>query len=209
MTVSEKPTLPVQPRPPEHGRCLSAVAGRDEVEVLRQRLEDLDELYRQACDDLVSVQNLLVHLAGLNATLRRLHEATNRAEVLATIRETVVDVVGSEQIALLLVGPDGALAPAALPGIPPVAAPLPLDRLREALAEDRILLGPEASAACPGLVALVPLRAHRAPAGALLLLGLLPQKAGLGAKDLEVLELLHVHAALALRAAEAPVRGWS
>lgn len=175
---------------------------REEQGRLRLRLDEIEELRRSAADDLVALQEQIAQMVGLHVALRRLHEAADRAGVIEAIREIVVNVVGSEDFALLAPGRGGALQILAeLGGQRPARIP-DGGPLTSAMERGALLSGAAAAAIMPGALACVPLRARGRPAGLLLVFGLLPQKPALGPADLEVFELLQVHGALALRATE-------
>ncbi|MBI5068918.1 MAG: hypothetical protein HZB56_11825 [Deltaproteobacteria bacterium] len=176
---------------------------REEEGRLRSRLQEIERLRQSASDELVGLQEHIAHAIGLHVALRRLHEAEDRAAVVEAIQDIVVNIVGSEQMAVLAPGPGGGLELAAGMGEEGRVGGLDGRALAAALERGEILAGEGSERALPGALACVPLRAHGQPAGLLLLFGLLPQKAALGPQDLEVLELLQVHGALALRAAAA------
>lgn len=172
---------------------------REEEGRLRQRLDEIEALRRSASDELVGLQEQIAHAVGLHVAMRRLHEAGDRAAVVEAIQDVVVNIVGSEQMAILATGRGGALELAASMGEESRAADLDPRTLAAALDDGEIRAGPGAPAP-GGALACVPLRARGKGAGLLLLFGLLPQKPALGPQDLEVLELLQVHGAIALLA---------
>ena len=177
------------------------VRAREDEERMRERLEEIGELHRGVSDELVSLHQQIAHVAALHVALRRLHEAEDRAGVIAALRDIVVNIVGSEQLALVVRGPAGALAPVPDPGATTWTGTLDLRALAPVVERGEILMGAAAAAAVPGALACVPLRARGEATGALVLFGLLPQKPALGEDDVEVFELLQVHGALALQSA--------
>ena len=173
---------------------------RDEESRLHARLDEIEALRRSASDELVGLQEQIAHTVGLHVALRRLHEAEDRGAVVDAIQDIVVNIVGSEQLAVLAARPGGGLEVAASMGENGRLGDLDARVLALALEQGEILSGERAAAAVPGALACVPLRAHGRAVGLLLVFGLLPQKAELGPEDLEVFQLLQVHGALALRA---------
>lgn len=173
---------------------------REEESRLRARLDEIEGLRRSASDELVGLQEQIAHTVGLHVALRRLHEAEDRTAVVDAIQDIVVNIVGSEQMAVLALGPGGGLELAASLGEGGRVGGMDAAALAAALERGDILSGESAAHALPGALACVPLRAHGKAVGLLLLFELLPQKPALGPQDLEVLQLLQVHGALALRA---------
>lgn len=166
------------------------------------RLAEVEALHRGVCDELVALQDQVVHAAGLHTALRRLHEAGNRDGIVEAVQDIVINIIGSEDMALVTAEDGGSLRVAAALG---TLRPLPLGGglLPAALAQGAILVGEAAGRVACGALACVPFRARDQVAGGLLLFGLLPQKPALCPDDLEVLELLQVHVALALHATAA------
>ncbi len=173
---------------------------REEESRLRARLDEIEGLRRSASDELVGLQEQIAHTVGLHVALRRLHEAEDRAAVVDAIQDIVVNIVGSEQMAVHTLGPGGGLELAASLGEGARVGGRAAAARAAALERGDILTGERAASALPGALACVPLRAHGKAVGLLLLFELLPQKPELGPRDLEVLQLLQVHGALALRA---------
>lgn len=192
-----------------------ALERRDEEQArLRDRLAEIEAENRRVCDEFVAVQEQNAELVSLYAAIERLHGAPTRTELLAAIQEIVINVIGSEELALFELTPDGRrLAPALAFGIAS-------DRLKEiavgsgavgrAAAEGRPYVagdgGAPAPAEDPHLTACVPLKLGDKVTGALVIYGLLGHKPALTDFDRELFSLLERHAALALhfRAQERP-----
>jgi hypothetical protein len=173
---------------------------------LRDRLADIEAENRRVCDEFVAVQEQNAELVSLYAAVERLHAAPDRSEVLAAIQEIVVNVVGSEELALFELTPDGnRLAPTHAFGVD-------TDTLGEiamgsgavgrAAAEGRSWIAGEraapASPAEPHVTACVPLKVGDRVTGALVIYSLLGHKPALTSFDRELFALLERHAALAL-----------
>ena len=160
-----------------------------EVEQLREELAD-------ASRQLVAADAENGRLLGLHITLARLAEAPDRAAALDALSDVVINIVGSEDFALYERGiavasmGDRAAAHPTLDGESPL--------VRDAIASGRVRLG------SPGDVPLAcaPLMIGRDVRVVLVVFGLLPHRGALGARDIEVLELLRVHGATALLATE-------
>jgi hypothetical protein len=134
-------------------------------------------------------------LMKLLLTLRQLHEAPDRAALVAAIQDVVVNVIGSEQMAIHL----------AVPGTTrlSVASAMGLDAERRA---DLELAGGDDADVATRLVgalrhdvlACAPLMFGGALHGAIVIHGLLEHKPELDRFDHELLDLLSVHAGSAL-----------
>jgi hypothetical protein len=174
-----------------------------ERERLRERLAELEAQHQRICDDYVAVQERSTELTQLYVALERLHGGASRAETLAAIQEIVINLVGSEELAVFE-RRGGALALTHAFGVAPAA----LDAL--ALADGAIGRaaagtlyvagrGAPTGAGEDDLTAAIPLRAGGEVAGVLAIVRLLGHKPVLGESDHDVFDLLSAHAGLALR----------
>ncbi len=174
----------------------------EERERLRARLAELEAEHQKICDEYVAVQEKSTDLAQLYVALERLHGGVSRADTLAAIQEIVVNLVGSEELAVFE-RRGGALSLVHAFGV----APRTLDGL--SLGEGALgraaagqLYVANGAATAPGeedLTAAIPLRAGDAVAGVLAIFRLLGHKPVLGDADHAVFDLLASHAGLALR----------
>jgi GAF domain-containing protein len=212
--------LPPPPAPP------SAAPGVDDLEVrglaaelalareavahaneerarLRARLAEIEAENERICDEYVAVQERSTELAQRCVALERLHAGLSRAETLAAIQDIVVNVVGSEEVAILdRAGETLRLVQSF--GIDP--EPLRTVRLGEgaigrAATTGRLYVAGREGPPEPGdgdLTAAVPLCAGAEVVGVLAIFRLLGHKPGLGEGDQEVFDLLSSHAGLAL-----------
>jgi hypothetical protein len=173
-----------------------------ERERLRARLAELEVENQRMCDDYVAVQERSTDLAQLYVALERIHGGLSRAETLAALQEIVINMVGSEELAIFerrgdrldlvqsfgidpepwrqLAPPRGALAGAAA------------GKLYVAGREGPPAAGDEDLTAC------IPLRVGDRVAGVIAIFRLLGHKPVLGETDQAVFELLAAHAGLAL-----------
>ena len=159
-----------------------------EVEELREELADVSR-------QLVAADAENGRLLGLHVTLARLAEAPDRAAALDALSDVVINVLGSEDFALYERG----VAVASM-GDHAARHPELVDSplVRDAIAARRPRVAP--SSAVP--LACAPLMIGGTIRAVLVVFELLPHKGALGPNDIEVLELLRVHGATALLAAE-------
>lgn len=192
-----------------------ALEHRDEEQRrLRERLGEIEVENRRVCEEFVAVQEQNAELVSLYAAIERLHGAASRAELLAAIQEIVVNVVGSEELAVFELSPDGRRL------VPAIALGVEAGELEEiavgtgsvgrAAAEGRPYVAGDGRAPQqaddPRLTACVPFKIGGRVTGALAIYRLLGHKPALTDFDREIFSLLEKHAALALhfRAPGAP-----
>ena len=186
-------------------RLLGSLRGEDPA--LQLRIQELEQENRRLGDEMVQAQEQALELAERYVVLAQLSAAADRAEGLQAIQEIVINLVGSEEFAVLQGGPAGletlltfGLRPEQLQRL--LAAPGAVGRA--ALQGEPYLAGQGAPA--PGdeaLTAAIPLRVAGRPAGAIAVFRLLGQKLGLSPADHALFELLGEHGAAALRLAPA------
>lgn len=177
---------------------------RAEVERLRSRLAEVDREHRRTCDDYVAAEEQRSSVTSLFVALCRLHGTVERREVLAAIQEVVVNMLGSEQLALYELGPEGRLRAVHSFGVDGA-------RLGEVAAGEgtigraalghSFVAGAGARSEDPDLTACIPIRVGNRVTGALAVWRLLGHKPFLTDADLELIEVLSTHAGLALHAA--------
>ncbi len=171
---------------------------------LRDRLAEIEEENRRICDEYVAVQEQTSQLAQLYVALERLHGGLSRPETLAAIQEIVINVVGSEELAVFERRGD-AISLVQSFGVDPE----PLRRLEVgagaiggAIASGELYVAGRKGAPAPGdedVTAVVPLRAGGEVVGALAVFRLLGHKPGLDDADQAMFDLLAAHAGVALR----------
>jgi hypothetical protein len=176
-----------------------------ERERLRARLAELEVENQRMCDDYVAVQEKSTDLAQLYVALERIHGGLSRADTLAALQEIVINVVGSEELAIFERQGDR-LALVQSFGIDPEPwrEVAPAGALATAVAGKLYVAGREGSPA-PGdedLTACIPLRVGDRVAGVVAIFRLLGHKPVLGETDQAVFELLASHAGLALHLRE-------
>ncbi len=177
--------------------------GRVEGERLRARLAEIEGEHRRLCDDFVAVEEQNSELAALYAALVRLHGTLDRSEVLDAIQEIVVNIVGSEELAVYELAPDGKeLVLARSCGVDGSRR----GRIRVgggtvgrvAATGRAFLAGRGESPDDPDLTACIPLALGGRVTGAVAIYRLLGQKPLLSDADGRIFELLGTHAASAL-----------
>ena len=177
-----------------------AAPGQEEPRV-RERLEEIEREHRRLIEQFGAVEDRTFRLTTLFVALHQLHQSTERADVLTALQEIVVNLLGSEQLAVFELAPGGkVLSLAHSAGISPGAwrevavgdgcigrvVTDGVSRLRPTRFRDATV------------TACVPLRAGRRIVGALAVFELLSHKALLSPFDLELLETLSIHAGAAL-----------
>ena len=78
----------------------AVVHANEERERLRARLDEIEAENQRVCDEYVAIQEKSTELAQLYVALERIHGGLSRAETLAAIEEIVINVVGSEELAI-------------------------------------------------------------------------------------------------------------
>jgi len=178
---------------------------------LRERLAEVEVEHRRVCDEFVEAEEQTSQLVQLFATLQQVHGADGREALLQALQEVIINVIGSEELAIYeLEGGTLRLARAfGLTTPPPAQVPLGEGALgRVAATGRRLVPGNEGVTPADGpLTACLPLTAGRAVVGVIAVYRLLQHKVGLKPSDLAVFDLLSPNAGLALalrRAAERP-----
>jgi hypothetical protein len=180
-----------------------AQAERDRA---RERLAEVEAEHQRISDDYVAVQERSTELTQLYVALERLHGGLTRADALAAIQEIVINLVGSEELALFELR-GGALSLVHAFGVRPGAieeAWVGEGAIGRAATGRPYVAGREGPAAAgeEDLTAAIPLRAGDAVVGVLAVYRLLGHKPVLGESDQDVFDLLSTHAGLALQLRE-------
>jgi len=173
----------------------------DDGASLQQRLDRLVAENERLTGLFLAEEQRASDLMKLLLVLRRLHETTNREALLDALQDVIVNVIGTEELVILTKSADtpfevvrtvGAAASgiACESGVQSGAA-------SETLAE---LARRSEYATQMELTACVPLRSGSTIVGAVLIFALLEHKSILEPLDHELLEMLSVHAGVALAA---------
>lgn len=183
-----------------------ATAGKGEDD-LAQRLARTEADVKELAAQLAASERQISRLMNLYVATYQLHATLTPAEVLQTIAEIAVNLLGAEAFVVLLRRDGGqgfevALAQGFDTGAYPLFAGdeyLGGEAAVDAtLADGSLRLAPIPNSS---VVAVVPLKVQGEIVGALVVLKLLPHKPSLRPEDRELLDLLSAHAASALFAA--------
>ena len=170
-------------------------------EELRKRLDELEADHRRVCDQFVEAEGQASELVQAYATLQQIHGAAGRDELLQRLQEVVINVIGSEELAIFEVA-DGALLLARAFGVDPRPLgriPLGQGVLGGAAQSGRLYVaGRDGASEDDHLTAGVPLRAGGAVVGLIAIYRLLAHKPGLEPVDHAIFDLLSEHAGQAL-----------
>lgn len=175
----------------------------DESAALREQLAAADLERSQAVQAAAELERRLDEAVNVCVALERLHGTTDRAEVLRAIQDVVINLVGSEELAIYEPSADGfELLAVQTFGVGKARmAPVrtghgPVGR---AFADGRAwVIGDERPSGDPDLTACVPLVAEGKPVAVVAVWRLLPHKPALRDADRRVLQLLGPHGGNAL-----------
>ncbi len=177
---------------------------RREAAELRERLTEVEQESRRVYEEAQAVQEQASAIANLYATLFRIHCSLDRDEVLQAIQEIVINIVGSEEMAVLERSSDGQhLDVARTFGIEPQRVQRiaigtgEIGRIAER-GEIYIAEGEGQGYHEGHLTACIPLKLGNQVTGVVAIFRLLGQKAGITAADREVFELLKEQGARSL-----------
>lgn len=210
--VRAEPASAGAPAAPDPAQLASELAlareavahANEERERLRDRLAEIQAENQRIADEYVAVQEQSTELAQLFVALERIHGGVSRAETLAAVQEIVINVLGSEELAVFERRGDALVLTHSF-GVD--AAALRKVRLGQgaigrAAAGGQLYVAGRDGPPAPGdenLTAVIPLRAGDEIAGVLAIFRLLGHKPGLDEEDEALFQLLSRHAGLALR----------
>jgi GAF domain-containing protein len=174
-----------------------------EVATLQKRLDEQAAAHESFAVRFAEVEQLNSNLANLYVASYRLHGSLARADVLATLEEIVINIIGSEKFAVLE-WDDGAPRVTIAYGIDARAVDFDLQGpWAEKITRGETWIAPNEDAE-PLVV--VPLRTSDRLTGAIVVHRLLAHKPALEAFDLELFDLLATHAATALHCSKLQAR---
>jgi hypothetical protein len=174
---------------------------REERAALERQLAGAEAESRRAAREYAEVEQRSANLANLYVAAYQLHDTLDRAAVLAAIREIIVNLVGSEEFAVLeLSQDDGTLSPAEWSGIAPEELrAIGTDRIGQIARAGEVFVGQqERLAGDLPLTACIPLKVAGHVTGAIAIFRLLAHKPRLEAADRELFDLLATQAGTAL-----------
>lgn len=175
---------------------------------LQNRLAEIETESRRREREAMEVEQQHANLTNLYVASYRLHSTLDREEVLSTIQEIVINLVGCEELAIYELEPGAqSLTLAASFGIDDGRYeqwPLDRGRIGSAARSGEIWVRGEETESSPvalehDLTACIPLTLSGRVTGAVALFRLLQHKRSIEAVDHELFELLGTHAAMALR----------
>jgi hypothetical protein len=172
---------------------------RREHESLRQQLSDIEVQSRSYAEQYTDIEQRNLNLANLYVASYQLHGTLDRQSVLDSIREIVVNLIGSEEMAVFELSEDEReLELATSFGIDEsewhrLALDTPIGR--QAMRGETLTGG---DAGARPITACVPLKLDGRVTGVIVLFSLLPHKPELQELDHELFDLLATHAATAL-----------
>jgi hypothetical protein len=174
-----------------------------ERERLRARLEEIEAENQRVCDEYVSIQEKSTELAQLYVALERIHGGLSQAEVLAALQEIVINVIGSEELAIFQRRGDRLVLMQSFGLDPEPWRELPVDRgaIGFAAGGKLYVAGRDGVQPGPGeedLTAAIPLFFGRDVVGVVAVFRLLGHKPVLGETDQLLFELISSHAGVAL-----------
>lgn len=179
------------------------LSARQQLEAqLKERVEAIQTESRSFASRYVEVEQQNTNLANLYVASYQLHGTLDRERVIEAIKEIIINLVGSEELAIWDLEGDS-LALAGSFGIDEQEwANVPLGSgVIGASAETGQLYvadGAPADGREATLTACIPLKLDERVVGAIAMFKLLPQKNGLASVDFEMFDLLASHAASAL-----------
>ena len=174
----------------------------NELDSLKAQLDDVEQENHRYAREYQRVKNQSNNLFNLYIASYQLHASVERRRVLESIQEIIINLIGSEELAIFEMnqksgrfelaasfGIDGSKLKSFKSGDGPIGA---------RLASGEVFVDGEAKPGETKLTACVPLKINDTIIGAILDFRLLQHKQSLQAVDHELFELLSVHAANAL-----------
>ena len=171
-----------------------------ELERLRAKLDDVEQENRRYAEAHIQAETHNGNLANLYVASYQLHASVDRDTVLQTIQEIVINLIGSEEIAIYeRAGDDFCLISAfGVEGTKLLKFRLGDGPIGRTLGAGETFINSLARGGVNDLTACVPLKVNEAIIGGILIFRLLEHKRELAPVDHELLELLAVHASTAL-----------
>ena len=173
-----------------------------ENQQLRKELGRVEAENRQFAERYVQIEEHADVLQNLYVASHRLHATLDPNEVLTTVKEILINLVGGEVFGIFLLDETAPNATPSLLAHEGLDEANPLTPRETALARDVLTRDPyyaPAGAAAP--LAVVPLRVDQRPVGVIVVRAVFGHKKGLGHLDQQILGLLSGQAATALASA--------
>jgi len=181
-------------------------ASAGEVERLRARFEEIAVENQRFAEQYQHIEEQSSNLANLYVASYQLHTSVDRATVLTTIQEIVINLVGSEQLAIYQCNSDAEFELVSSFGLDAAQLLKTVggEWAVEKLGEGHVFLEPMER---QPLTACIRLEIEGRVVGAILVFRLLEHKTSLQPLDYELFDLLGVHASMALYCAS--LHGWT
>ena len=186
-------------------------------ERLQEQLANIEEENERFNQRYLEVEQHNSNLANLYVASYRLHSTLDRADVLETIKEIVINLIGSEELGIFELAPDRqALELVSFFGIEQERfreVPLGFGHIGKAALTGETYFAHNSSGNCNGsnrgspeehLTSCIPLKVDGCVTGAIAIFRLLEQKSSLEEVDYELFHLLATHAATALYCSKTP-----
>jgi hypothetical protein len=180
-------------------------APEGDADAIAARLAAIQKENERLCAEHAALQQQSASLLNLYVATYQLHGTLDRAEVVSTLKEIVANMIGSEHLGIFELEPTGErLTLIASQGIDPLrykTVEIDSGAIGAAARTGEIYLGGKVR---PGMgaeepvVACVPMTVGAKIHGVIAIFELLGQKAGLDSDDLELFNLLKIHAGMAL-----------
>ena len=181
-------------------------AATGELERLRARFEEIAVANHRFAERYQQIEEQSSNLANLYVASYQLHTSVDRDAVLNAIQEIVINLIGSEQLAVYQYNSDAEYELVAQFGLDPARLLKTIggEYAVEKLGEGHIFQEPTEG---EPLTACIQLRIEDRVVGAILVFRLLEHKTELQPLDYELFDLLGVHASVALYCAT--LHGWT
>jgi hypothetical protein len=178
---------------------------QSQLDALKQRMAALETAHARCDARIRELHEQNSNLVQLTVASQLLAGSLEREAVLSTMEEIVVNMIGSEELAIFDIDRDGqSLRVVRIRGIEPASPRLAraLGPLRYVLTSGQTLIArnrlPRPGDADGGLTAAIPLKLDGNVTGVVAIFRLLDQKTGLDPVDHELFEILSRQAAMAL-----------
>lgn len=173
----------------------------EELDRLRVQLDGAEQENRRYAEEHHQIETHNSNLANLYVASYQLHSSVDRQAVLRTIQEIVINLIGSEEVAIFERGASNEFNLVSAFGVE--GSKLMKFRLGDgpigsALAAGETFVNSHARGGENQLTACVPLKINDTIVGGILIFSLLEHKRELAPVDHEMLELLAVHASTSL-----------
>jgi len=175
--------------------------------VTQQELETENQTLRSQIESMkTAAEEQMANMASLYIAVNSLHAALDRTSVLASVQDVVTTLIGSEEMAIFEIDPEHRrLRLLASQGIEPghyQEVCLGDGLIGTAASTGEAVIRPEGgsvnAAGDEAITACIPMKIGRRVLGVIAVFRLLPHKGGLNDVDLDLLDLLSTHAAVAL-----------